>query len=127
MPEQASRVLVVDDNPEVLEALQMLLEARGFEAQVAKSPTGLPALLEEEPIDAVLLDMNFREDASSGREGFRWLSNILEIDPSVAVIMITAYGDVEKAVRAMKGGRRTLSSSRGMTTGSSTRSGRPFR
>jgi DNA-binding NtrC family response regulator len=104
MPEQASRVLVVDDNTEVLEALQMLLEARGFEVQVAKSPTALPALLEEEPIEAVLLDMNFREDASSGREGFRWLDNILQIDPSVAVIMITAYGDVEKAVRAMREG-----------------------
>lgn len=104
MAEPTDRVLVVDDNQEVLTALEMLLEGRGFTARLAKSPAAIPSVLEEEAFDAVLLDMNFQEDASSGREGFRWLANVLEIDPSVAVIMITAYGDIDKAVRAMKEG-----------------------
>ncbi len=97
-------VLVVDANQEVLTALQLLLESHGYVVHTAKRPTPLPSLLEEEPYDVVLLDMNFREGVAGGRKGLRWLGHILRIDPAVAVIMITAYGDVEKAVRAMKGG-----------------------
>ena len=64
----------------------------------------IPALLSHESYDVILLDMNFTQDVTSGREGFYWLQKILEIDPSAVVVMITAYGDVEMAVRAIKEG-----------------------
>ena len=98
------RLLIVDDNEDVLTALRLLLKEHAREVHTAKRPDALPALLEETHYDAILLDMNFREDASSGREGFRWLKEILRRDPEAVVLMITAYGDIQKAVRAMKAG-----------------------
>jgi DNA-binding NtrC family response regulator len=99
-----ARLLVVDDNEDVLTALRLLLKEHAAEVHTARTPDALPSLLEEARYDAILLDMNFREDASSGREGFRWLNEILRLDPGAVVLMITAYGDVQKAVRAMKAG-----------------------
>jgi len=98
------RVLVVDDDRDVLTALRLLLKEHVDTVQTTTDPSSIPALLEEHDYDVVLLDMNFRQDASSGREGFEWLDNIQSIDPQVVVVMITAYGDVDKAVRAMKAG-----------------------
>jgi DNA-binding NtrC family response regulator len=99
-----ARLLIVDDNEDVLTALRLLLKERAAEVHTARSPEALPSLLAETRYDAILLDMNFREDASSGKEGFRWLREIQRLDPEVVVLMITAYGDVQKAVRAMKAG-----------------------
>ena len=99
-----ARLLVVDDNEDVLTALRLLLKEHAAEVHTARTPDALPSLLKERRYDAILLDMNFREDASSGREGFRWLGEILRLDPEAVVLMITAYGDVQKAVRAMKAG-----------------------
>ena len=104
MPEKTGRVLAVDDKKDVLTAIRLLLKDHVELVHTARDPSVLPGLLKEEDYDVVLLDMNFREDASSGREGFQWLRRIQEIDPSALVVMITAYGDVEKAVRAMKEG-----------------------
>ncbi len=98
------RVLVVDDNEDVLTAVRLLLAGRGFGVTVTTSPEALPALLREEAPDVVLLDMNFQRDASSGKEGLLWLDRVLTHDPEAAVVMITAYGDVDLAVRAMKRG-----------------------
>jgi len=98
------RVLIVDDKRDVLTALRLLLKKHVGEVHTARDPSALPALLEEHTYDTILLDMNFTQDASSGREGFLWLDRILKKDPGAVVIMITAYGDVEKAVRAMKEG-----------------------
>ena len=97
-------VLVVDDKPDVLAALRLLLEEHVDVVRTARDPAAIPSLLRDEAYDVVLLDMNFTQDASSGQEGFAWLHNLQRIDPSVAVILLTAYGDVEKAVRAMKEG-----------------------
>ena len=97
-------VLVVDDKPDVLAAIRLLLEEHVDVVHTARDPAAIPSLLQDTAYDAVLLDMNFTQDASSGREGFAWLRNLQLIDPSVAVVLITAYGDVEKAVRAMKEG-----------------------
>ena len=97
-------VLVVDDKPDVLAALRLLLEEHVETVHTARDPAAIPSLLQDETYDVVLLDMNFTQDASSGQEGFAWLHNLQQIDPSVAVILITAYGDVEQAVRAMKEG-----------------------
>jgi two-component system, NtrC family, response regulator HydG len=98
------RVLVVDDNEDVLTAVRLLLEGRGFAVTTATSPEALPALLREESFGVILLDMNFARDAASGKEGLFWLDRVLTHDPAAAVIMITAYGDVDLAVRAMKRG-----------------------
>ena len=97
-------VLVVDDKPDVLAALRLLLEEHVDVVRTSRDPAAIPSLLQDEAYDVVLLDMNFTQDASSGQEGFAWLHNLQLIDPSVAVILITAYGDVEQAVRAMKDG-----------------------
>ncbi|NBC01522.1 MAG: response regulator [Bacteroidetes bacterium] len=98
------RILIVDDKRDVLTALRLLLKSHVGEVHTARNPAVIPTLLEEHTYDMVLLDMNFTQDASSGREGFVWLSRILDIDPQAVVVMITAYGDVGKAVRAMKEG-----------------------
>ena len=98
------RVLVVDDKRDVLTALRLLLKEYVGAVHTATDPSSIPTLLRENDYDAILLDMNFRQDASSGREGFEWLAKIQDLDPAAVVLMITAYGDVEKAVRAMKEG-----------------------
>ena len=98
------RVLIVDDKRDVLTALRLLLKKHVGEVHTARDPSAIPALLDEHTYDAILLDMNFTQDASSGREGFLWLDRILTKDPGAVVVMITAYGGVEKAVRAMKEG-----------------------
>lgn len=98
------RVIVVDDNEDVLTAVRLLLGGRGYDVATATSPEALPALLREGRPAAVLLDMNFRRDASSGKEGLFWLDRLLDTDPTLAVVMITAYGEVDLAVQAMKRG-----------------------
>ena len=98
------RVLIVDDKRDVLTALRLLLKKYVGEVHTATDPSAIPAMLEEQTYDTILLDMNFTQDASSGREGFMWLQRILKKDPGAVVVMITAYGGVEKAVRAMKEG-----------------------
>ncbi len=98
------RILVVDDKRDVLTALRLLLKKYVGEVHTTTNPATIPALLEEATYDMILLDMNFTRDASSGREGFAWLDRIRTLDPQAVVVMITAYGGVEKAVRAMKAG-----------------------
>ena len=104
MPPIATAVLVVDDNEDVLTAIRLLLGGRVETIHTATSPAALPTLLRETRYDCVLLDMNFSRDASSGREGLQWLDNARTIDPGAVVVMMTGYGDLELAVRAMKHG-----------------------
>lgn len=96
--------MIVDDNPDVLSAAKIFLKRHFLEVVTEKNPEVLPNLLMNETFDIILLDMNFTKDVSSGHEGFYWLDKILEIDPSAVVILITAYGDVEVAVKAIKEG-----------------------
>lgn len=104
MPTSDLSVLVVDDNEDILTAIRLLLRDHAGTVHTATSPSALPTLLRETRYDCVLLDMNFSRDASSGREGLQWLENARKIDPGVVVVMITGYGDVDLAVRAMKHG-----------------------
>lgn len=99
-----SKILVVDDDEDVLHALRLLLKKHARLVHTEKNPDQIPTLLKNEDYDLILLDMNFKQDVTSGREGFHWLDQILSIDPSAVVIMITAYGDVETAVKAIKEG-----------------------
>jgi len=99
-----ARILVVDDEPDVLFALKLLLKTEVREVVTEKNPELLLSLLRQQHFDAVLLDMNYRSGQATGNEGFYWLGRILEHDPTTAVILITAYGDVRTAVRALKAG-----------------------
>jgi len=98
------RILIIDDDRDVLNAARLLLKQYFRQIDVEPDPSGIRELLKQNEYDAVLLDMNFTGDYSSGEEGFKWMKIIKEIDPSLSVILITAYADVDKAVRAMKFG-----------------------
>lgn len=104
MEELKGKVLAIDDNEDILFAIKLLLKPHVEKITTLSSPNRVIDLLKVEDYDVILLDMNFTKDASSGQEGFDWLSKILELDPQAVVIFITAYGDAEKAVRAIKAG-----------------------
>ena len=101
---QDAKLLLVDDDPDVLLAARLLLKRHVATVDIEKNPEKLPFLLNNNRYDAIVLDMNFQRDVSSGREGFAWLDRILDIDPTARVVLFTAYGDVEMAVRAIKAG-----------------------
>lgn len=98
------KILVVDDDEDILKTARLFLKRQVEKVDIEKDPECIPALLLNEQYDVILLDLNFTKDVSSGHEGFYWLDKILEIDPSAVVVLITAYGDVEMAVRAIKEG-----------------------
>ncbi|HEV8537307.1 MAG TPA: sigma-54 dependent transcriptional regulator [Bacteroidota bacterium] len=98
------KILVVDDDVDVLLAAKLFLKQHAEDVRTEKNPDVIPSLLRKENFDIILLDMNFTRDISSGQEGFYWLDRILENDPLVVVVLITAYGDVEMAVHAIKAG-----------------------
>ena len=104
MEKAFNKILVIDDDEDVLLAARLLLKQHAVLVHTEKDPQSIPALLQNESYDIILLDMNFAQDATSGREGFYWLDKILEIAPSAVVILITAYGGVDTAVRAIKEG-----------------------
>ncbi len=98
------KILMIDDDEDVLLAAKMLLKKHNYQVIIEKNPNKIPFLLNNDVYDVILLDMNFSKDTTSGKEGFEWLSKIKERDPQAVVIMITAFGDVEMAVRALKDG-----------------------
>ncbi|HEX5152677.1 MAG TPA: sigma-54 dependent transcriptional regulator [Parafilimonas sp.] len=97
-------VLVIDDDPDVLIAVRLLLKTEVKKVVTEKNPENLPALLRENNFDLVLLDMNFKSSINTGNEGIYWLKRIRELNNTVSVIMITAYGDIDLAVRSLKEG-----------------------
>ncbi len=97
-------ILVVDDDRDVLLAAQMYLKQHARSVRTEQNPSLIPALLKEQEFDVIMLDMNYTHDVSSGQEGFFWLDKILDLDPRAVVVLITAYGDVAMAVRAIKAG-----------------------
>ena len=100
----SSKILIVDDKKSVLTALEMLIQTEFDEVFTLNNPKSLLATIEKNKIDIVLLDMNFTTGINNGNEGVFWLNEILKFDVSIIVIMITAYGDVELAVKAVKEG-----------------------
>jgi DNA-binding NtrC family response regulator len=98
------KILIVDDNEDLLKAAKMYLKRHFAQVDIEKNPEALPGLMNQEDYDVILLDMNFTKDVSSGSEGYYWLEKILSIDPSAVVVLITAYGDVQMAVKAIKAG-----------------------
>ena len=104
MTQNAGTILIVDDDEDVLLAARLLLKQHNYQVHTERDPRQIPARLKTETCDLILLDMNFTQDASSGREGFYWLQEIRALDPEAVVVLTTAYGDVEMAVRAIKAG-----------------------
>ncbi|MEL7004263.1 MAG: sigma-54 dependent transcriptional regulator [Bacteroidota bacterium] len=101
---KTGKLLIVDDNEDLLKAAKIFLKRHFLQVDLEKNPEAIPTLLNNEDYDVILLDMNFTKDVSSGKEGYYWLEKILEIDPSSVVVLITAYGDVQMAVKAIKAG-----------------------
>lgn len=98
------KILIVDDNEDILFALNVLLQSHVEKVKITTQPERIEHFLHTFQPDVILLDMNFHQDASSGQEGFFWLNKIKSMDANAVVIFITAYGDTEKAVKAIKAG-----------------------
>jgi len=96
------KLLIVDDNQSALSALKLFLQAEFQMVEVLPNPGQIPSMLRKQAFDVVLLDMNFSAGVNTGNEGLFWLSEIKKISPSTEVVMFTAYGDVELAVKALK-------------------------
>ncbi len=99
-------ILVVDDQPDVLEALRLLLKGQGFEVETAQTPRSALAILERRDFDVMLLDMNYTRDTTSGREGLDLLGELRTLEPDLPVIVMTAWGSIDNAVEAMRRGAR---------------------
>ncbi|HSM59552.1 MAG TPA: sigma-54 dependent transcriptional regulator [Longimicrobiales bacterium] len=102
----AARILIADDQPDVLEALRLLLKGAGFETQTASSPAGVLRAVEKGDFDLVLMDLNYTRDTTSGREGLDLLSRLRELDSTLPAVVMTAWGSVDGAVEAMRRGAR---------------------
>ena len=102
--EPKGKILIIDDNEDVLFALNLLLEPYTEKIKVTTQPARIGHFMTTFQPDVILLDMNFRRDAISGQEGFDCLEQILRIDPQAVVVFMTAYADTDKAVRAIKAG-----------------------
>jgi DNA-binding NtrC family response regulator len=100
------RLLVADDQPDVLEAVRMLARANGFEVRTATSPAAVLAVAEAEELDVCLIDLNYARDTTSGREGMDLLTRLRELDSALPVVVMTAWGSIEGAVEAMRRGAR---------------------
>lgn len=97
-------ILVIDDDTDVLTAVRLLLKTEVKEVVIEKNPDAIKSLLPKKDFDVILLDMNFNSSINTGNEGIFWLKKIKELSPATAVIMITAYGDIDLAVRSLKEG-----------------------
>ena len=102
MSKTQGNILIVDDDPYIQLSMTTLLEQHYARIQAISDPLQINDQLSAESWDVILLDMNFKPGDTSGEEGIRWLKKILDRDPAASIIMITAYGDVNNAVRAMK-------------------------
>ena len=101
---QNGNILIVDDNKSILSTLEILLSPEFREVTAISNPNQIPSELRKKGYDVVLLDMNFSAGINTGNEGIYWLERIKEIAPEISVVMITAYGDIDLAVKALKAG-----------------------
>jgi DNA-binding NtrC family response regulator len=106
VPAEAPRVLVADDQPDVLQAVRLLLKGEGYVVETASSPAAVARQLQEHDFDVVLLDLNYARDTTSGAEGMDLLRRIRAVHPSLPLVVMTAWGSVEGAVEAMRMGAR---------------------
>src|SRR5713101_3989992 len=100
------RVLIADDQADIRDALRLLLRREGYETHAVASPTDALASIEAREFDALLIDLNYTRDTTSGQEGLDLLNRIQLVDGTVPVVVMTAWGSVELAVEAMHRGAR---------------------
>src|SRR5438067_10129566 len=101
-----TRLLIADDQRDVLEALRLLLKAEGYLIEIASSPSGVMDALRSREYDVLLIDLNYARDTTSGQEGLDLLNQIQSLDSTLPVIVMTAWGSVDVAVEAMRRGAR---------------------
>jgi DNA-binding NtrC family response regulator len=106
MPDTAPRILIADDQPDVLEALRLLLKGEGFVIAPVSSPAALLHAADEKEFDVALIDLNYTRDTTSGREGLTLLGKLQAMDGTLPVVVMTAWGSVDSAVEAMRLGAR---------------------
>ena len=104
MAKTEAKILVVDDDIDVLNTARMYLKQQFTLVQIENNPELIPEHFDRENYDVVLLDMNFKKGENDGKDGLKWLNNVLNIDPNAIVILITAYGELDLAVKAVKSG-----------------------
>lgn len=97
-------ILIIDDDVDILNAAKLLLKRHFLKVEIEKNPEKIPFLLNNYQFDVILLDMNFSRDVNTGNEGFFWLDFILDKNKKQKVVLFTAFGDIEMAVRAIKNG-----------------------
>ncbi|HMD31389.1 MAG TPA: response regulator, partial [Candidatus Acidoferrales bacterium] len=102
----APRVLVADDQADVREAVRLLLKGEGMESDSVASPNAVVTALDTREYDAILMDLNYTRDTTSGQEGLDLLTRIQTLDSGLPVIVMTAWGSVQVAVEAMRRGAR---------------------
>ena len=102
----SARILIADDQPDVVEALRLLMVSAGFRPEMATGPAEALARVRESEFDAALIDLNYTRDTTSGREGLDLLSGLRDLDATLPVVVMTAWGSVESAVEAMRRGAR---------------------
>jgi sigma-B regulation protein RsbU (phosphoserine phosphatase) len=107
-PQTPARVLVADDQPDVLEALRWLLTGEGYEPEFVSSTDAVMARLRERPFDLLLMDLNYSRDTTSGREGLELIPQVRAHDPSMPIVVMTGWGSVDTAVEAMRRGARSF-------------------
>lgn len=100
------RILIADDQEDVLAALRILLKPEGFSLESVTSPQAVISALETREFDVLLMDLNYTRDTTSGQEGLDLLNRVLQLDPSLPVVVMTAWGSVDVAVEAMRRGAR---------------------
>src|ERR1043165_4588317 len=102
----AHRILIADDQPDVLEALRLLLKSEGYATEAAKSPAAVIKAVEANDYALVLMDLNYARDTTSGQEGLELLQKLQVVDASLPIVVMTAWASVDVAVEAMRRGAR---------------------
>src|SRR5690242_1231608 len=97
-------ILIADDQLDVLEALRLMLKAEGFQIETARSVAAILTMVETRELDAVIMDLNYTRDTTSGREGLDLIPKITALEPNLPLIVMTAWGSVEGAVEAIRNG-----------------------
>ena len=103
---RTARILIADDQPDVLEALRLLLKGEGYLTESTASPDGIVTALKSKDFDLVLMDLNYSRDTTSGQEGLDLLTVLQAMDSALPVVVMTAWGSVGLAVEAMRRGAR---------------------
>ena len=104
--EPAPRILIADDQADVLEALRLLLKGEGFKTETVQSPAAVLETVKQRDFEALLMDLNYARDTTSGQEGLDLLAKVQGLDATLPVVVMTAWSSVELAVEAMRRGAR---------------------